>query len=310
VISRTGGRYPPPWRALRVGEMGRFGIAVIVCFFFCILAEASVVVTATGEHRYPWAPLDLDSDGHIEWVLEGNLWNVYSADGQVTMVWDGKTLSVSIRLADIVQEQPSGWVNGYPEIWYGAKVWNTLGPALDGPVPLPQKLRDLRDISVTVEYEVRRLDPHLPYNLCLETWLTRDTERGRAVRSDEVEIMIWLDYQNMRGAGTLVGQTTIGGKVYEVWYEERCGSGGWEYFAFVPRDPSPYGTVTIWWGPFLQEAMKYSRRSGWLDLYFTSVELGSEFGAPHYLRRNDLDWEVRSFVISCGQRNILGVETQ
>jgi len=56
--------------------------------------------------------------------------------------------------------------------------------------------------------------------------------------------------------------------------------------------------------------MRYSCRSSWPDLYFTSIELGSEFGAPHYLRRNDLDWEVRSFVISCGQRNILGVETQ
>ncbi len=269
--------------------------------------KASVSVTATSGNRYPSATVDSDNDGQINWILEPNLWNVVGGTGQVTMSWNDSTgLSVSIHLTNIVQEDSNGWVNAYPEIWYGAKLWNSLGPATDGPIPLPRKLSELNNFTTTVSYSVTPGSSDQPYNFPLETWLARDTSRNRTCRSDEIELMIWFDYYGLQGAGTQVGTATIGGKTYEIWRKGDCGSGKWEYIAFRPTTPSSSGTVTIDWGPFLREAMKYSDRPDWPNLYFTAVELGTEFGTPTYLAHNDLEWKVTSFTMSYGTGNILG----
>jgi len=268
-------------------------------------AKASVSVTASSGNRYPSATVDSDNDGQINWVIEPNLWNVVGGTGKVTMSWNDSTgLSVAIHLTNIVQENSNGWVNAYPEIWYGAKTWNSLGPANDGPIPLPRKLSELNDFSTTVSYSITVLDTNLPYDFCFETWLVRDTTRDRRVRRDEVELMIWLDYYDLHGAGTNIGTVIIDGKEYEIWRSGSCGD-GWEYFAFLPKTHSKSGTVTIKWGPFIREAMKYSDRPDWPNLYVSSIELGSEFGSPSYLAHNDLEWKVSSLTLSYGTEKIL-----
>lgn len=269
--------------------------------------KGDVSVTASSGNRYPSATVDSDNDGQINWVLEPNLWNVTGGTGTVRMDWkDASGLSVYIHLTNITQEDSNGWVNAYPEIWYGAKLWNNLGPATDGPIPLPRKLSELNNFTTTVSYSVTPGSSDQPYNFPLETWLARDTSRNRTCRSDEIELMIWFDYYGLQGAGTQVGSVTIGGKNYEIWRKGDCGSGKWEYIAFRPTSPSSSGTITIDWGPFLREAMKYSDRPDWPNLYFTAVELGTEFGTPTYLAHNDLEWKVTSFTMSYGTGNILG----
>jgi len=243
-----------------------------------------------------WSPaeVDIDGGGRVEWILEPNLWNVSSKSGEVTMTFDTGScdLNVEINLSGIVQKNPSSWVHAYPEIWYGAKPWNTLGPADDGPFELPEKLSELNDFLVTVTYSVDRPDPDLPFNLCFETWLTRSASRG-SVGSDDVEIMVWLTYSGLQGAGSLADTVTINGVAYQVWREDSMG-GGWEYFAFLPTAPKDQGTITIRWGPFIREAHELSSRRGWENLYFTSIELGTEFGTPGYSSAR-LSWSLSNY---------------
>ncbi|AEJ62362.1 glycoside hydrolase family 12 [Spirochaeta thermophila DSM 6578] len=281
-----------------------------------LVSRAVTTVTATSSNRYPSATIDSDGDGQVNWVIEPNLWNVVGGSGSVTMTFDdaeGFDLDVQIDLSNIQQEDPSGWVHAYPEIWYGIKIWNTVGPAQDGPVPLPRKLSELNDFYTTVDFSIQRLDPELPFNFPFETWLTRDTSRGRDVRSDEVEIMVWFNYYGLQGAGSQVDTLTVPIEVngqtrdmtFEVWRSDAVGNGGWEYFAFRPTTPVSEGTVRFNWAPFIQRARSLSNRADWENLYFTSVELGTEFGTPDYLNAQ-LAWHVYDLQLEYTTTPILG----
>jgi endoglucanase len=282
---------------------------VVLALAATSVLAANVSVTATPSNRYPSANIDSDNDGQTNYIMEPNLWNVTSGSGSVTMSWtDSGGLSVDINLSNITQEDPNGWVHAYPEIWYGAKPWNTLGPVNEGCINLPQRLGSMNDIRTVVSYNVTRTDQY--YNFPLETWLTRDTGRGeQAIQSDEIELMIWLDGQGLQGAGGVVGSFSSGGRSYNVYRSGAVGNGSWEYFAFVPTSPQRSGTVTVQWGPFIEAARSYSDRPSWENLYFTAVEVGTEFGAPSYLQTS-LAWTLSRFDIECLSTPMLGGGTQ
>jgi hypothetical protein len=277
---------------------------------------ATITVTGTPSNRYPSANVDIDGDGQLEWIMEPNLWNIVSGSGSITMTFDtsAKSLSVNIDLSNIKQEDPNGWVNAYPEIWYGAKAWNTLGPATDGPIPIPKQLKSLNDFTTKVSYSLSCSDSNLPRNFPLETWLTHG-DRG-SVSSDEVEFMIWMPcYNILQGAGSNIGSITVGSYTYEIWRSDACGNGQWEYFAFRPTTSgSNSATVTVQWGTFLQKGQSLSNRGSpagnWANFYFTAVELGTEFGSPSYLSTNKFSWSLSNWdpstVFSSLSTNILG----
>jgi endoglucanase len=273
-----------------------------------VRASASGSITYSGggdADRYQSLEIDTDGDGQLNFIVETNVWNITSASGTIVMTYNNG-LTVDIDLSNIQQEDADGWVHAYPEIWYGAKPWNTLGPVTDGPVPLPRKLSELNDFTTTVTYSMNRTDSGTPYNFPLETWLTRDTNRGEnAIQSNEIELMIWLDGQGLQGFGSQVGTFTSGGRTYNVYRSGAVSDPGWEGIAFTPVSPQSSGTVTIQWGPFIQEARKYSDRPDWEDLYFTAVEIGTEFGSPDYLQAG-LEWSLSQFTLEYGSTPILG----
>ena len=285
-------------------------LVTLVFSLFSFTLSSAVTLTADADNRYPSANIDIDGDGQLEWIIEPNLWNVQSGSGSVTMTYTESSgnLNVDINLQNIQQEDPNGWVHAYPEIWYGAKGFNTLGPVNDGPFTLPQQLSQLNDFSTRVQYSVNRRDPGLPFNFCFETWLTQDTSRG-SIESNEVEIMIWLTYNGLQGFGSTVGSITVGGISYTIYRSDAVSAVGWEGFAFLPTSPADSATKTIQWGPFIQECASRSRISNWGDLYFTAVELGSEFGSPSYLS-GDLEWSLTDFtpstMFTVHSENILG----
>jgi len=268
--------------------------------------SGSITYSGGGDaDRYQSLEIDTDGDGQLNFMVETNVWNITSASGTIVMTYNNG-LTVDIDLTNIVQEDANGWVHAYPEIWYGAKPWNMIGPVTDGPVPLPRRLSKLNDFSTTVTYSMNRTDPGTPYNFPLETWLTRDLTIGKnAAGSDEIEVMIWLDGQGLQGFGSQVGTFTSGGKTYNVYRSDAVGDGGWEGIAFTPVSPQSSGTVTITWGPFIREAMSYSNRPNWEDLYFTAVEIGTEFGSPSYLQAG-LEWTLSQFTMEYGSTPILG----
>jgi hypothetical protein len=272
-----------------------------------IVSSAAFTIGGKGKS----ATIDMDGDGKYEYVMETNMWNVASFDGYLKMTWNysAANLLVDINLSNIQQLNPSSWVHAYPEIWYGAKPWNRLGPANDGLVPLPKKLSELNDFYVTVDYEVNRVDPNLPFNYCFETWLTKTTNRGISVGEGEAEIMVWLTYNGLQGAGSKVGTVNVPIQVdnqtrqvtYEIWNSDM----GWEYFAFRPTTTIDKGKVRFNWAPFIQKAKEFSSIPDWPNLYFTVVELGSEFGSPSYLQAQ-LKWKVYDLKFEYTSTPILG----
>ncbi len=292
----------------KISSLFVLSIFIFSLYFFGM--ASAVTITADSSNRYPSANIDIDGDGQFEWIIEPNLWNVQGGTGSVTMTYTESSgnLNVNINLQNIQQEDPNGWVHAYPEIWYGAKGFNTLGPANDGPFTLPKQLSQLNDFSTRVQYSVTRPDQNLPFNFCFETWLTQDTNRG-SIESNEVEIMIWLAYSGLQGFGSTVGSITVGGISYTIYRSDAVSSVGWEGFAFLPKSPGNSATRIIQWGPFIQECARRSRISNWENLYFTAVELGSEFGSPSYLNAQ-LQWSLTNYrpstVFTVLSGNILG----
>lgn len=286
--------------------------------FMITLIACQVALGATVTIRYPdqgrSATIDADGDGKYEYVMETNTWNIASASGYLEMTWDESLADfiVNVNLYNIKQKNPNSWVHGYPEIWYGAKPWNTLGPAGDGPVPLPKKLSELNDFYVIIDYEVNRTDPNLPFNYCFETWLTKTTSRG-GVGAGEVEIMVWLTYNGLQGAGSQVGTVSVpiqvDNQTIQVTYEIWKSNSGWEYFAFRPTTTTDKGKIRFNWAPFIQKAKELSDITDWSNLYFTVVELGSEFGSPSYLQAQ-LNWKVYDLAFEYTSTPMLGEKSE
>lgn len=236
--------------------------------------------------RFAYAYIDLNKDGLTDFVIETNLWNIERSDGFLKMVSNDETLlSVEIKLKNVVQIDPHRWVHAYPEIWYGAKPWNKLGPTDDSWIKLPERLEKMHDFSTTVDYSIMFEDAKLPYNFALETWLTRNLNR-KGVSTNEVEIMVWLSHRNLNPAGIKVAEmklpVILNGIETTLLFSLFRADMNWEYFAFIVKEPVEKGGITFRWSFFLKKAMEFSKIGDWPDLYFTVIETGTEFGSPGY----------------------------
>ncbi|MEM4584620.1 MAG: hypothetical protein QW611_06555, partial [Ignisphaera sp.] len=285
-----------------------------------VRGTGTFTIIGSANNRYPALEVDADGDGAIDFVVEPNLWNVVGGSGQVamTVIVRGPrdyTVDVDINLQNIQQENPGGWVHAYPEVWIGAKPWNVFGPATDGFISgsatLPIRVSELANTNICVyvgSYSITRVDPNLPFNFAFETWLTRDTTRGRTIQSNEVEILVWFAYHQLQGAGGIVANPTItiyinGQPVsqrYELWRSGGVGQTGWEYFAFRPTTSRESANrVAFCWRDFINVARQYSDRTGWDNMYFTVSEIGTEFGSPSYLNAQ-LRWSISNYWLSVG----------
>ncbi|HEY8541568.1 MAG TPA: hypothetical protein VIL29_04245 [Pseudothermotoga sp.] len=240
--------------------------------------------------------IDLNQDGLIDFVIETNLWNIERCDGFLKMEsGDENLLDVEINLKNIVQINPHRWVHAYPEIWYGAKPWNKLGPTNNGLIDLPRKLSQLQNFSTTVDYVITRKDEKQPYNFAFETWLTKTISR-RGVSAGEIEIMIWLAHANLHAAGTKVAEFDVplilNGIKRNVIFSLFRADMDWEYFAFVAKEPLEKASLTFDWSFFIRKAREFSKIENWQELYFTVVELGTEFGSPGY-STIQLSWSLK-----------------
>lgn len=288
--------------------MNRYSSLVTIILLICI-AVIAVQIKYPEQGKFASYYIDLDQDSLIDFVVEANLWNIDRSSGFLKMQSDDEALlNVEIDLKDIVQLNPHRWVHAYPEIWYGAKPWNKLGPASDGPIDLPEKLSQLQDFSTTVDYMITRKDTKLPYNFAFETWLAKTTRRS-GISEGEVEIMIWLAHANLHAAGVKVAELEIP-VIFNGMHKNMCFSlfradMGWEYFAFIAKEPVEKARITFNWSFFLTEAKKFSKISNWQDLYFMSVEAGTEFGSPGY-SSVQLSWLLKELTFQVSGTPMLG----
>lgn len=227
---------------------------------------------------------------NIPLSMELNFWNMDSYQGKTYLKYDNLADVVEFfaDLSNIKQKNPSGWVLGYPEVFYGFKPWISNGVSVDKWM-LPVQIKDLPNVVFKFGYEIWYKD-NLPINLAMETWITKE-KYPSSVKEGEVEIMVWLYYNVLGPAGFKVGEVEIPIKIdgkekkmsWEVWYAKMS----WDYIAFRPVIPFDKAIVEVSIKPFVLKTREilsnYSERVKVADfdkMYFEVWEVGTEFGSP------------------------------
>ncbi len=227
---------------------------------------------------------------NIPICMELNFWNIESYEGNAYLEFNPELNSVEFfaNLSNIKQKNASGWVLGYPEVFYGFKPWLSNGQSTKI-WELPEKVKALKDVVFSFKYELWYKD-NLPINLAMETWITRE-KYPSMVKEGEVEIMVWLYYNQLRPAGYKTGEITIpiivDGKKVEMIWEVYYAKMTWDYIAFLPVKPIEKGVLEIPIKPFVSKTREvissHSERikaNNFDDMYFEVWEVGTEFGSP------------------------------
>lgn len=227
---------------------------------------------------------------NIPLSMELNFWNIKSYEGTTFLKYHQKSNIVEFYadLSNIVQQNASGWVLGYPEIFYGYKPWISNGISSEV-WPLPQKVKELKDVVFSMKYQFWYKD-NLPINLAMETWITKNSNATEAVSGD-IEVMVWLYYNVLGPAGMKVDTVEIpivinGEKKnikWEVWFSKMA----WDYVAFKSLELIQEGRVEIPVRAFIEKTKdiisNYSERvtvDDFDNMYVEDWEVGMEFGSP------------------------------
>lgn len=264
-------------------------------------SSKEIISISYPEEEWPIAKIDRNNNGIADYYMEINAWNIKSAYGKASMVYDNNTgkFSYSQNLSNIVIKDPKGWVLGYPEVYYGNKPWNG-NRATDGEVLLPEKVGNLNNFSITLNYDIQHAKG-LPVNLSLDSWLTKDKWRSTGIYSDEVEIMVWLYYDYLQPAGSKISEISVpiivNGKYVDATFEIWQGYIGWKYIAFKIKDPIKAGEIRIPFLPFINEVKNIVIPNDYNSLYLEDVEVGTEFGSPNTSSAN-LSWVLSKFFLN------------
>ncbi len=225
---------------------------------------------------------------NIPLSMELNFWNIESYQGTTYLEYQPEKDCVEFfaSISNIKQKDPSGWVLGYPEVFYGFKPWLSSGFS-SKKWELPAKVKNLAEVTFSFNYELWYKD-NLPVNLAMETWITKE-KYPPMVKEGEVEIMVWLYFNILNPAGFKTGEVkipvVIDGKnvdmIWEVWYAKMK----WDYIAFKAVKSFEKASVEIPIKPFVSKAREvinnFSERVKDFDeMYIEGWEIGMEFGSP------------------------------
>ncbi|MEM3713005.1 MAG: cellulase family glycosylhydrolase [Thermoproteota archaeon] len=245
--------------------------------------------------------VDINGDGENDYHIDINNWNVESASGGITMVFDPRTITLSVT-ADIQNAKPITWVNGYPEIYFGRKPWdaqyaNGLG------IDFPLRVSDLfsKSLPVSFSVDIQSLYPSMGFNIAADAWIVRQSianSPSTAPSQGDVEVMVWVFGQNLGPAGSKVGEENIGGRTWEVWRMESVSWGGWQYIAFVPKGWNlAKGSIEYDIAEFVRATARYTT----FDIsnhYLLDWEIGTEWGTMNSQGIAQFQWTISGFRIN------------
>jgi len=264
------------------------------------------------EVRYPGkvrTGIDLDKDGNYEYIIDTNPWDIRSASGSAVMRFyiTSKAVVYEQDLKDI--KLRGDYVHGYPEIYYGNKPWGGI-KALDGPVPLPERVRDLNDFYITLNYTIEH-DSALPINLAVESWFTSEKFRTTGVYEGEIEMMIWFYWSSLSPAGSKIDEIvvpiTVNGKAINAKFEVYLSkaSNKWTYVAFKLTKPIKEGCVKFDYAPFIRKLKDLIPPEHLGSLYLEDIEVGTEYGSP-YITEARLKWIIYEFKLEYTNKSLFG----
>lgn len=301
--------------SIKIFNSKGFGFKLIVTFIMIITFTIVIIYTNTLKIKEPIIisypskniiGLDLDNDGIYDFIMNINPWNILNACGNAFMIYDfnTKTFHYEQYFWNITLKDPNLVIGGYPSIIHGNSPWNNY-MALDGPIPLPTKVCELKDFYITISYNLKH-SSDLPINFAVESWFTKDKFRSNGVKFDEVEMMIWLYWHNLQPAGHKIDELIIPIEVnntlinakFEVWYTIKI----WHYFAFKIATPIKAGKIKFNYAPFIKEIIKIIGYNV-THLYLEDIEIGSEYG---FSFKAFLKWTIHELTFYYTDEKLIG----
>ena len=264
----------------------------------------SIKVVGTSSNPYNYTSLKYGAIGT-------DLWNLKQANGSTNMTYNGKYLYVNSSLCSVKSDYDT--ILGYPEVAYGYNLEDQMfGSNQDGNLVFPMKFSKFKDLDflATANFSFLRLYPgNIPIDFSYDLWLEQNPSVGHEPTSNDLEVMIWMYYQDNQPIGNKVGTfntyTTINGHLtnstWEIWYGS---ANAWPTVSFILQNPSPvsYSNITLNISKFILEGGNISGENV-SNHTLMGIEMGNEFGNES-IARNISDWILYYYSFQVGENTI------
>jgi hypothetical protein len=219
----------------------------------CLLAASAVVVTA-GPAQADVTICDQYGSTTIQgrYVVQNNRWGTSAT----------QCINVTSTGFRITTQQGSAPTNGapvsYPSVYLGCHYGNCSPGS-----PLPKQVSRTRSATSSITYQY----VGGTYDAAYDIWLD-PTPKTNGV--NQMEIMIWFNRQgSIQPIGSVVGNTNIGGRTWQVW---RGSNGSNNVISYVA--PSPVSSWSFSVLDFVNDTIaRGAINSSW---YLTSIQAGFE----------------------------------
>ena len=269
----------------------------------------------------------------LSYRIENNLYNMGSFNGISYLAFDPLTGSVCYygNFSNVQDKGVAQWA--YPEIvvvgykpWDGYPVYNLRNPNLT----LPAKISGLLQPNgggydwIKVTYSVAYSPSTFPEDFAFDIWFLYNPNEVGAVTRPDLELMIWLFFNNTNITWAEVGTTRISVIVNGIyrnvtWAVLVSCNFPWTYVALIPQDTGNTtmaggwraATVEFQLAPFLKAILQFVpsqkcetglpsypvKDKAYLEnLTMVDIELGIEFGNA-YVKSGEVGYYIKNISI-------------
>jgi hypothetical protein len=176
-------------------------------------------------------------------------------------------------------------VASYPNVLYGCS-FGDCSPA----TMLPMQVSALSTVTSSWDFSVEGSASDR-YNVAYDIWFCPEKYCGSSGFAGGVELMIWLDYKNVRGWQNDLGPVTLAGHSWDRW-QATFGSAmnSWTYLAYMIQAPMVTSVADLDLNAFVRDAVaKGIVQDSW---YLYAIHAGTE------LRTGGVPYQSNSFSVS------------
>jgi cellulose 1,4-beta-cellobiosidase len=215
------------------------------------------------------------------YVVESDFWNEGSCPGTQCMTINDATGAFSVT------QFPNcgNTVASYPNVLYGC----SFGTCSPGSV-LPMPVSTLSTVTSSWDFSVGGVSAD-QYDVAYDIWFCQDDTCGPNGFPHGTELMIWLDYQNVKGWQYDLGPVSLDGHTWELWQATMgTGADAWTYLAYMIQAPMVSSVTNLDLNAFFRDAVSRGYiQNSW---YLYAIQAGDE------LRTGGLPYDNNSFSVS------------
>ena len=216
------------------------------------------------------------------YVVQSDYWNKDVCPGTQCMDINKATAAFNVT------QGPTACGNNvasYPNVLYGCSFGNCSPGSL-----LPKQVGALSTVTSSWDFSVGGTASD-QYDVAYDIWFCPDESCGTSGFPNGTELMIWLDYKNVQGWETDLGQVTLAGHTWEVWLATMgSGANRWTYLAYLIQSPTVTSVTDLDLGAFFRDAAARGIiQNAW---YLYAIQAGNE------LRTGGIPYASNSFSVS------------